>query len=103
MTGSGSLARAREGTGSPARGPAARGETVVPVRLGRYRIKQDARGAVLTCVEAPTVTVRIQHGFCVTATAARSAAAGSVFLDGAARGAPFLYPKIEVYNIDQHE
>src|SRR5712691_2669541 len=104
MIGSGGLARAREWTiGSPARGTAARDETAVPVQLGRYRIKRDARGAVLTCVEAPTVTVRIQHGLCVTATAARGAAAGSIFLDGAARGAPFLDPKREVYNLDHHE
>src|SRR5438552_3918626 len=104
MIGRGGLARAREWTiGSPARRTAARGETAVPVQLGRYRIKQGVRGAVLTCVEAPTVRVRIQHGLCATATAARSAAAGSIFLDGAARGAPFLDSKREVYNLDYHE
>ena len=104
MIGRGGLARAREWTiGSPARRTAARGETAVPVQLGRYRIKQGVRGAVLTCVEAPTVRVRIQHGLCATATAARSAAAGSIFLDGAARGAPFLDSKREVYNLDHHE
>ena len=104
MIGRGGLARAREWTiGSPARRTAARGETAVPVQLGRYRIKQGVRGAVLTCVEAPTVRVRVQHGLCVTATAARSAAAGSIFLDGAARGAPFLDSKREVYNLDHHE
>ena len=69
----------------------------------RYRIKRDSSGAVLTCVEAPTVSVRVQHGFTVTAAAARSAAPGSVFLDGAARGEPFLDPKREVYNLDHHE
>src|SRR5437763_7051306 len=74
-----------------------------PALPDRYRIKRDDTGAVLTCVEAPTVSVRVQHGFTVTAAAARSAAPGSVFLDGAAQGEPFLDPKREVYNLDHHE
>ena len=69
----------------------------------RYRIKRDSSGAVLTCVEAPTVSVRVQHGFTVTAGAARSAAPGSIFLDGAAQGEPFIDPKRENYNLDHHE
>ena len=69
----------------------------------RYRIKWDSSGAVLTCVEAPTVSVRVQHGFTVTAGAARSAAPGSIFLDGAAQGEPFIDPKRENYNLDHHE
>src|SRR5438552_2578280 len=58
---------------------------------------------MLTCVEAPTVSVRVQHGFTVTAGAARSAAPGSTFLDGAAQGEPFIDPKRENYNLDHHE
>ena len=58
---------------------------------------------MLTCVEAPTVSVRVQHGFTVTAGAARSAAPGSIFLDGAAQGEPFIDPKRENYNLDHHE
>ena len=69
----------------------------------RYRIKRDSSGAMLTCVEAPTVSVRVQHGFTVTAGAARSAAPGSIFLDGAAQGEPFIDPKRENYNLDHHE
>src|SRR6058998_3996604 len=69
----------------------------------RYRIKQERDGEVLTCIEAPTVTVRIRQGHAVTAIAARSAAPGSIFLDGAAKGEPFLDPKREIYNLDHHE
>src|SRR5437870_12139875 len=69
----------------------------------RYRIKRGRDGEVLTCIEAPTVTVRIKHGFCVTASAARSFAPGSIFLDGAAKGEPFIDPKRQVYNLDHHE
>jgi membrane protease YdiL (CAAX protease family) len=69
----------------------------------RYRVRQHADGKVLTCVEAPTIKVRIEQGHSITATAARSAAPGSIFLDGAAQGEPFLDPKREIYNLDHHE
>src|SRR5437764_838066 len=52
---------------------------------------------------APTVTVRIKQGFCVTASAARSFPPGSIFLDGAAQGEPFIDPKRQLYNLDHHE
>src|SRR2546422_3931650 len=95
----GSEAREAEGrVPHPAGGAAA--ELALP---DRYRVKRDDTGAVLTCVEAPTVSVRVQRGFTVTAAAARSAAPGSIFLDGAAQGEPFLDPKREVYNLDHHE
>ena len=79
---------------------------MLPVRKSppeRYRIRDDTDGSVLVCVEAPTVRVRIRQGHTVTAAAARAAAPGSIFLDGAAQGAPFLDPKREVYNLDHHE
>jgi hypothetical protein len=72
-------------------------------RPDRYRVKRDTSGGMLTCVEAPTVTVRVRNGVTVTAAGARSAAPGSIFLDGAAQGEPFLDPKREVYNLDHHE
>jgi len=72
-------------------------------RPDRYRIKRDASGGILTCIEAPTVTVRIRNGVTVTAAAARSATAGTIFLDGAAQCEPFLDPKREIYNLDHHE
>ena len=82
------------------------GTGALPVRKSppeRYRVRSDAGGALLTCVEAPTVRVRIRQGHAVTAAAARAAAPGSVFLDGAAQGEPFLDPKREVYNLDHHQ
>ncbi|TMA57600.1 MAG: hypothetical protein E6J75_07305 [Deltaproteobacteria bacterium] len=90
-----------------ARDPDAQAPAWPPVReatpLDRYRIKRGRDGEVLTCIEAPTVTIRIKHGFCVTASAARSFASGSIFLDGAAQGEPFIDPKRQVYNLDHHE
>src|SRR5439155_5193917 len=81
-------------------------KAVVAVRKSppeRYRIRPAPGGAVLTCVEAPTVRVRIRQGHTVTAAAARSATPGSIFLDGAAQGEPFIDPKRENYNLDHHE
>jgi membrane protease YdiL (CAAX protease family) len=69
----------------------------------RYRVAHDSGGLLLTCVEAPTVTVRVRQGVTATAAAARSAAPGSIFLDGAAHGAPFVDTQREVYNLDHHE
>ena len=53
--------------------------------------------------KAPTVTVRIRQGWSVTAAAARTAPPGTIFLDGAAQGEPFIDPKHEVYNLDHHQ
>jgi hypothetical protein len=47
--------------------------------------------------------VRIKRGFCLTASAAQSAAPGSIFLDGAAQAGPFMDTRREVYNLDHHE
>jgi len=89
------------------RDPAVQTPAWPPVReatpLDRYRIKRGRDGEVLTCIEAPTVAIRIKHGFCVSPSAARSFAPGSIFLDGAAQGEPFIDPKRQVYNLDHHE
>ena len=69
----------------------------------RYRIREDPDGRVLVCSEAPTLRVRIERGASVTAAAARSAPAGTIFVDGAAQGEPFVDPQRAVYNLDHHE
>ena len=70
---------------------------------GRYRVRRLGRERVLVCLEAPTLQVRIEPGACVSATAARSAAAGTIYLDGAAQGEPFIDAERDVYNLDHHE
>ncbi len=70
----------------------------------RYRIREDDDGGpVLACLEAPTIAVRVERGRTFTAAAARSAEPGSIFLDGAAQGPPFVDSKRAVYNLDHHE
>jgi membrane protease YdiL (CAAX protease family) len=69
----------------------------------RYRIRQDGKTRILTCVESPTVTVRAERGLAISAKQARKSPAGTVFLDGAAQGAPFIDVQKELYNLDHHE
>jgi len=80
----------------------ARGEGE-PAGAGRYRTRRVGRERVLVCLEAPTLQVRIDAGACVSAVAARSAPRGTIFLDGAAQGEPFVDPERDVYNLDHHE
>ncbi len=69
----------------------------------RYRIRRLGRERVLGCCEAPTVHVHLRRGQTLTATAARTSPPGTIFLDGAAQGEPFLDPDRAVYNLDHHE
>jgi hypothetical protein len=69
----------------------------------RYRILESDGLRTLVCSEAPGVTVRVQQGVTWTAAAARRAPPGSIFLDGAASGGPFLDPQRGVYNLDHHD
>ena len=69
----------------------------------RYRVDRTPAGPVLVCREAPTVGVRLERGLSVTAEAARQAPPGSIFLDGAAQGPPFVDSARGVFNLDHHE
>ena len=69
----------------------------------RYRISGDDRARVLTCVEAPMVMVRARRGIVIPAKQARKYPAGTIFLDGAAQGEPFIDFKNDLYNLDHPE
>jgi hypothetical protein len=81
---------------------ALRGDAVAP-SAGRYRTRRSGRERVLVCLEAPTVAVHIDLGACTSAAAARNAPQGTIFLDGAAQGEPFIDAARDVYNLDHHE
>ncbi len=83
----------REGENLPALAAAA----------GRYRVRRLGRERVLVCLEAPTLQVRIVPGACVSAHSARNAPGGTIYLDGAAQGEPFVDAERDVYNLDHHE
>jgi hypothetical protein len=70
---------------------------------GRYRTRRIGRERVLVCLEAPTVHVRIEPNACASAVAARGAPPGTIYLDGAAQGEPFIDAERDVYNLDHHE
>ena len=77
--------------------------TASPEPPERYVVREDEDGhSYLTCREAPTVRLVIEDG-AVSAAAARNAPPGTIFLDGAAQGAPFLDSERHVHNLDHHE
>ena len=69
----------------------------------RYLLKEDEDGRYLTCLEASNISVRIDRSLSVSASAARKHPKGTIFLDGAAKGEPFIDSSRGVYNLDHHE
>lgn len=69
----------------------------------RYVIKNDGNIKALNCLEAPNVVVRLERGLAVSVSSARKYPAGTIFLDGAAQGEPFLDHERQIYNLDHHE
>lgn len=69
----------------------------------RYLIRESDDGRYLTSRETPELKVRLDPSLSVTAAAARKAPEGTIFLDGAAQGEPFLDHERRVFNLDHHE
>jgi membrane protease YdiL (CAAX protease family) len=69
----------------------------------RYRIQQTNGGPVIQCTDAPNLKVQVSRDLSVSASAARKAAPGSIFLDGVARCEPFMDHEKQIYNLDHHE
>ena len=69
----------------------------------RYRIQETAGQPVIQCTDAPNLKVHISRDLSISASAARKAAPGSIFLDGVARCEPFMDHEKQVYNLDHHE
>ncbi|MCB2145248.1 MAG: CPBP family intramembrane metalloprotease [Deltaproteobacteria bacterium] len=69
----------------------------------RYTIKEVGTDRALTCLETPNLQVFIKAGLTVTASAARKAPPGTIFLDGVAQTEPFLDHEKKIYNLDHHE
>ena len=69
----------------------------------RYTIRTVGTERVLSCLEAPNLQVIIKAGLTVSASAARKAPAGTIYLDGVAQVEPFLDHERKVYNLDHHE
>jgi len=69
----------------------------------RYSIREDGEQRELRCSESPTLSVKIDRGMTVPSGAARKAQPGTIYLDGAAEGGPFLDVEKAIFNLDHHE
>jgi len=78
-------------------------QTQIPMVPDRYRIRQDGKARILTCVEAPTIRIRAERGLTISAKAARKYPPGTIFLDGAVDGDPFIDAQKEIYNLNHPE
>ena len=69
----------------------------------RYKIKDSDDGRVLTCLEAPNISVYVKAGLTVSASSAYKSSPGTIYLDGVAQCEPFMNLEKQVYNFDHHE
>jgi hypothetical protein len=69
----------------------------------RYQVKEDEDGRYLTCLEASNISVRIDRALSISASSARKYPKGTILLDGAAKGEPFIDSSRGIYNLDHHE
>ena len=69
----------------------------------RYRIREEGRDRVLSCVEAPMIMVRARRGLSISAKQARDYPAGTIFLDGVAQAEPFADFNEDLFNLDHPE
>lgn len=69
----------------------------------RYLKREEEDQSFLVCREAPNIKVVVQRGLSVSASSALKYDSGTIFLDGAAQGAPFLDSEKDIYNLDHHE
>jgi len=75
----------------------------MPTFPTRYHVRQDGKTRVLTCVEAPAVTVRAERGLTIPVKQTRKFPPGTIFLDGVAQGDPFIDVQQELYNLHHPE
>jgi hypothetical protein len=69
----------------------------------RYRIQETDTGPVIQCTDVPNLRVSVSRDLSISASAARKAAPGTIFLDGVARCEPFMDHEKQIYNLDHHE
>jgi hypothetical protein len=69
----------------------------------RYSIRSEGEARELVCGESPTMAVRVERGMTIPAGTAHKAPPGTIYLDGAAEGAPFLDAEKAVFNLNHHE
>ena len=78
-------------------------EDLVTNLPNRYSIRPKGDKRELICRESPTMSVRIERGMTVPASATHKAPPGTIYLDGVAEGGPFLDAEKAIFNLDHHE
>ena len=69
----------------------------------RYRMQEVNGDLVVQCTDVPNLKVHVHRDLSISASAARKAAPGTIFLDGVARCEPFMDHEKQIYNLDHHE
>jgi hypothetical protein len=69
----------------------------------RYTINDSSDNRILICSEAPNISVHVETGLTVSASAARKSSPGTIYLDGVAQCEPFMNLEKHIYNFDHHE
>ncbi len=69
----------------------------------RYELRTVERERVLTCKEAPGLTVHIDPALSFSEAEARKLGERVILLDGAGRFGPLIDPTKQLYNLDHHE
>ena len=69
----------------------------------RYELRTVERERVLTCKEAPGLTVHIDPEISFSEAEARKLGERVILLDGAGRFGPLIDPTKQLYNLDHHE
>ena len=78
-------------------------ETGITHLPNRYVINDSSAGRALNCLEAPNISVHVETGSTISASAARRSSPGTIYLDGAAQSEPFMDNEKQIYNFDHHE
>ena len=79
------------------------GDTGITHLPNRYVINDSSAGRVLICLEAPNISVRVETGLAISASAVRRSSSGTIYLDGVAQCEPFMDNEKQIYNFDHHE
>lgn len=69
----------------------------------RYTIKTNGQERILTCLEAPNLSVHIEKALTFSAAVTKKSPPGTIFLDGVAQCEPFMDHERQIYNMDHHE
>ncbi len=69
----------------------------------RYSIRDIGGEKVLSCIEAPNITVQIKFGLSVSSAAMNKSSSGTIYLDGVAQNGPLVDNARQIYNFDHHE